>query len=107
MNPQVTSQDVQHSSQCIENERYVLKTAFDSAQMVLARTELKARQATRGHSHANEEIYNFFDACLLKLDDDYLQVRAGDMVLIPAHVFHQVINPTEEVVCFNCFYAKR
>lgn len=102
----LTDTSVTLCNDILENERYILKTAFKSNEMVLSRTELKPFQETRGHTHINEEIYIFEDACVLKLDQSFYDIKKNDVVFIPSAVFHQVINNSENIVCFNCFYPK-
>ena len=88
------------------NETYILTDNKKLKNLVLSSTYLKPRKETRGHSHqGQEEIYFFiFGHGKLKLDDDVLDVKAGDVVQIPDGAFHKVINESDESLYFVCVF---
>ena len=85
------------------NERYDLFVDVGET-LTVATTFLKPKQETLGHSHPNVENYYFHNDCILKIGDDRYTIKAPLKVHIPSNVFHQVINPYNNVVVFTCTY---
>lgn len=70
--------------------------------LVLSKTVLNPEKATRGHKHDNlDEIYFFEEGegCI-QLDQEFIDVEPGSVVLIPGGVFHRVHNPTNSRLVF-------
>lgn len=70
-------------------------------------TVLHPHQATGGHSHAGdeEEYYVFVKGVgRMQLGDEEAPVGAGEVVAIPAKVFHKVYNEGDEDLVFFCVF---
>lgn len=89
-----------------DNETYVLRDNKFLKNLVVSSTELKAGMSTRGHSHADqEEVYYFVSGSgRMELDDQLLDVKENDVVLIPDGAFHRVHNPTNKPLYFVCVF---
>lgn len=77
--------------------------------LTLSKTILKPSNNTKGHSHSGlEEVYFFLSGKgRIKLDDEFIDVTSGDIILINEGVFHQVFNDSdEETLEFNCVFQK-
>lgn len=75
-----------------EDDRYKVVDNKTLNNLVLSSTNLYAGKSTTGHKHeGQEEIYYFVQGSgRIELDDDTLNVRQGDVVLIEDGVFHRV-----------------
>ena len=87
-----------------ESLRYVLTTQLIEHSLTVASTYLQPHQSTRGHSHPNPENYFFHSDCILKLDDEEIEIKAPQHIHIQPNVFHQVFNPSDNIVAFTCTY---
>ena len=89
-----------------DNDTYLLKDNKTLKTLVLSSTKLYRGQATRGHSHpGQEEVYFFVQGTgMMIVGEDKFRVNAGDIILIPDGVFHQVINDGEMHLLFNCVF---
>lgn len=90
-----------------DNETYVLKDNKTLNNLVLSSTDLKAGQATRGHSHpGQEEVYYFISGTgEMQIDDKKFNVQGGDVVLIPDGAFHRVYNGSKvSTLYFICVF---
>ena len=77
--------------------------------LTLSKTILYPLQKTSGHSHEGlEEVYFFqYGIGRMQLDDEFIQVKEGDIVLIPAGAYHRVYNDmTDEDLEFICVFQK-
>lgn len=75
--------------------------------LTLSKTILSPWQETSGHLHSGlEEVYFFQSGNgRMQLDDEFMKVTAGDVVLIPEGIFHKVYNDSsEEVLTFICVF---
>lgn len=75
--------------------------------LTLSKTVLSPWQETSGHSHDGlEEVYFFQSGNgRMQLDDEFIKVTAGDIVLIPAGAFHKVYNDSsDQVLTFICVF---
>lgn len=81
-----------------EDDRYLLQDNSFLENLVLSHTTLKPGQATKGHSHAEqEEVYIFLAGHgVMKIDDTFHAVEMDSVVQIKKGEFHQVINASEE-----------
>jgi len=92
-----------------DNETYTLKDNNFLNNLTLSQTYLKPGQATRGHSHDNqEEVYTFTRGngtmVIGEVEHDALP---GDTFLIKAGNFHRVINKSDLEPCvFTCVFEK-
>lgn len=92
-----------------DNDTYTVIDNTFLNNLTLSKTVLKPLKHTNGHSHAGlEEIYFFLNGNgRIKLDDDFINVTSGDVILINEGVFHQVFNDSaENVLEFNCVFQK-
>ena len=89
-----------------DNETYILQDNKTLKNLVLRSTLLKPNQETRGHSHdGQEEVYYFIEGRgEILLEDKYLDIQAGDIILIPDGAYHKVINTTSEYLYFICVF---
>jgi mannose-6-phosphate isomerase-like protein (cupin superfamily) len=89
-----------------DNETYLLKDNKTLKNLVLSSTMLHPMKETRGHKHeGQEEVYYFVSGSgQMHLDDEFVLVKAGDVVLIPDGAFHKVINDTDEPLYFVCVF---
>ena len=89
-----------------DNETYILQDNKTLKNLVLSSTLLKPNQETRGHSHdGQEEVYYFIEGRgEILLEDKYLDIQAGDIILIPDGAYHKVINTTSEYLYFICVF---
>ena len=94
-----------------ENETYKLRDNTKLNNLVLSSTELKPGRSTRGHKHdEQEEVYHFITGYgEMELNDDKFKVKGGDIIMIPAGVFHRVHNSSKHsALYFVCvFEGKR
>ena len=77
--------------------------------LTLSKTILYPLQKTSGHSHEGlEEVYFFQHGTgRMQLDDEFVSVNAGDIVLIPAGAYHRVYNDmADEDLEFICVFQK-
>jgi len=89
-----------------DNETYILQDNKTLKNLVLSSTLLKPNKETRGHSHdGQEEVYYFIEGRgEILLEDKYLDIQAGDIILIPDGAYHKVINTTSEYLYFICVF---
>lgn len=75
-----------------DNEQYRLTDNRELKNLVVSRTELKARKSTNGHKHDGlEEVYIFTRGNgSMQIDDRLFAVCSGDVVIVPAGAFHKV-----------------
>ena len=90
-----------------KSEAYSIYNLVNSKELVLARTVLNPYHATQGQHHDYEEIYSFKNDCVLILGEQETLVKPNQLVVVPPHVFHKVINNTGAPVTFDCFYARK
>lgn len=77
--------------------------------LTLSKTILYPLQRTGGHSHEGlEEVYFFQSGDgRMQLDDEFIQVKGGDIVLIPAGAYHRVYNDMiDEDLEFVCVFQR-
>ena len=92
-----------------DNETYVLEDNNFLENLVLSRTFLKPGQATRGHSHENqEEVYIFTEGdALMVIGEETYPAKSGDTFLIKKGNFHRVVNRSADHPCaFTCIFEK-
>jgi len=89
-----------------DNDVYTVQDNDFLNNLVLSQTRLKPGKETTGHSHDElEEVY-FFNSGTgrMKLGDEILEVKSGDVVLIKGGVFHKVYNDSEDMLIFTCVF---
>ena len=77
--------------------------------LTLSKTILYPLQRTGGHSHDGlEEVYFFQSGTgRMQLDEDFMPVKGGDIVLIPAGAYHRVYNDMiDEDLEFVCVFQR-
>ena len=93
-----------------DNDVYRLKDNTSLKNLVVSSTTLWANQSTRGHRHeGQEEVYYFIDGSgQMELDNELINVTAGDIVLIQDNVFHKVYNNSDHhPLYFVCVFDGR
>lgn len=85
---------------------YTLRDNKTLNKLVLSQTILHAAQNTNGHYHeGQEEVYFFVHGRgRMIVDENEMEVKAGDIVLIPDGLFHKVFNTGESDLVFNCVF---
>ena len=91
-----------------DNEIYKVYDLSSLNHLTVSLTELYPQKATTGHSHDNaDEVYIFIDGeGLMEVADRKLQVKAGDITLVPAGDFHKVYNQGEKTFSFWTIFEK-
>tara|TARA_B100001094_G_C17505305_1_gene472995 strand:- start:185 stop:535 length:351 start_codon:yes stop_codon:yes gene_type:complete len=98
-----------HGEVVKDNETYTLTDNNFLNNLTLSQTYLKPGQATRGHSHDNqEEVYTFTRGngtmVIGEVEHDAIP---GDTFLIKSGNFHRVINKSDLEPCvFTCVFEK-
>tara|TARA_R100001463_G_scaffold8717_4_gene26572 strand:- start:7248 stop:7601 length:354 start_codon:yes stop_codon:yes gene_type:complete len=92
-----------------QDDRYIVKDNTRLRDLTLSSTRLKANKQTTGHSHeGQEEIYFFVQGQgKMKLDNETIDVKSNDVVLIEDNVFHKVINDSQDDLYFVCVFNKK
>lgn len=94
----------------VENEVYKITDALlvhdGKVRYTVSETRLNPREATRGHSHADQdEVYIFTKGSgRMVMDEDNFAVSEGDSVYVPAGVFHKVINESDIPLTFLAIF---
>lgn len=91
------------------NETYVVEDNTFLKNLTLSKTILHPFKETSGHSHDGlEEVYFFqYGFGRIQIDDNFMNVTTGDIVLIPAGAFHKVYNDSsKEDLTFVCVFQK-
>jgi mannose-6-phosphate isomerase-like protein (cupin superfamily) len=89
-----------------DNDVYTVQDNQLLNNLVLSQTRLKPGKETTGHHHEGlEEVY-FFNSGFgrMKLGDEMLDVKSGDVVLIPGGIFHKVYNDSDDMLVFTCVF---
>ncbi|KKR89215.1 MAG: cupin [Candidatus Wolfebacteria bacterium GW2011_GWA2_42_10] len=91
-----------------DNEIYKVYDLSDLNHLTVSLTELEPQKATTGHSHVDaDEVYVFIDGeGLMEAASRKIQVKTGDMVLVPAGDFHKVYNQGEKNLSFWTIFEK-
>ena len=90
-----------------QNKTYTLVDNTKLNNLVVSKTILHPQQNTNGHNHVGkEEVYHFVSGeGLIRVGDETIDVRGGDIVLIPDGWFHKVWNSSEiEDLVFVCIF---
>tara|TARA_B100000287_G_scaffold407417_1_gene432825 strand:- start:175 stop:525 length:351 start_codon:yes stop_codon:yes gene_type:complete len=98
-----------HGEVVKDNETYTLTDNNFLNNLTLSQTYLKPGQATRGHSHDNqEEVYTFTRGNgTMVIGEVEHDAMPGDTFLIKAGNFHRVINKSDSEPCvFTCVFEK-
>ena len=88
-----------------QDDRYVVKDNTELNNLVISSTTLFPFKSTTGHKHeGQEEVYIFKQGFgIMYLDDEPIQVSAGDTVLIHDGVHHRV-EAGEDGCYFICVF---
>jgi mannose-6-phosphate isomerase-like protein (cupin superfamily) len=92
-----------------EDERYIVRDNKSLNNLIVSSTDLKPNKNTTGHKHlGQEEVYYFLRGFgKMELDNDLLDVSAGDIILIEDNVFHKVYAGKEGLYFLCVFDGKR
>ena len=93
-----------------EDERYIVKDNLFGESSVLSSTFLTAGKSTTGHSHSGQEEVYFFTrgSGQMEIDNEFFDVKEGDIVCVNEGEFHRVHNTTPIGLLFLCvFEGKR
>lgn len=92
------------------NEVYTIYDNSYLSNLVLSQTILHVGKETTGHSHPGQEEVYFFVSGTGKMIVDHfafyheIEVKSGDIVLIPDGAFHKVYNTGSSDLIFNCVF---
>lgn len=92
-----------------DNDTYIVEDNTFLNNLTLSKTTLHPLMETTGHSHPGlEEVYFFKSGSgRIQLDDDFIGITEGDIILIGDGVFHKVYNDSvKEDLEFVCVFQK-
>jgi len=91
-----------------QDDRYVVKDNTKLNNLVVSSTTLFPLKSTTGHKHkGQEEVYFFVNGSgIIYLDNEPINVKAGDTVLIEDGVHHRV-EASEDGCYFVCVFDGR
>jgi mannose-6-phosphate isomerase-like protein (cupin superfamily) len=91
-----------------DTDVYVVEDNTFLNNLTLSKTTLHESKNTSGHSHEGlEEVYFFYSGTgKMQIDEKFMDVQGGDIVLIPAGAFHKVYNNSDEDLEFVCVFQK-
>tara|TARA_B110000438_G_C15808442_1_gene648511 strand:- start:373 stop:702 length:330 start_codon:yes stop_codon:yes gene_type:complete len=92
-----------------EDERYVVRDNKALKNLILSSTDLKPNKSTTGHKHkGQEEVYYFLKGFgEMQLDNEKVDVFAGDVILIEDGVSHKVKSGKDGLYFICIFNGKR
>lgn len=87
------------------DDRYVVKDNNQLNNLILSSTDLKPGKSTTGHTHpGQEEVYQIVRGTgVMELDDKFIGIKAGDIILIPDGAFHRV-HASDDGCYFVCVF---
>lgn len=91
-----------------DNEIYKVYDLSELSNLTLSLTELNPQKSTTGHSHDNaDEVYVFINGSgSMEIGEKTLEVKGGDVALVPRGNFHKVHNKGEEIFSFWTVFEK-
>lgn len=91
-----------------DNEIYKVYDLAELKDLNLSLTELYPQKSTTGHSHEGaDEVHVFIDGeGMMEIGQKTLNVKAGDLALVPSGDFHKVHNKGEGVLSFWTIFEK-
>lgn len=92
-----------------DNDVYLLEDNTCLNHLTVSKTTLHPNKHTTGHSHPGlEEVYMFTSGIgRIMIDDDFYDVKAGSLYMIPDGAFHRVYNDSEsEDLIFIAIFEK-
>ena len=91
-----------------DNEIYKVYDLSDLRDLNISLTELNPNKSTTGHSHeVTDEVYVFIDGDgFMEVGKQTLNVKSGDLVLVPRGDFHRVYNKTGKILSFWTVFEK-
>jgi len=91
-----------------EDERYTVKDNTILNNLIVSSTKLNPNKKTTGHKHSGqEEVYVFVEGSgTMWLDEEQIEVKKDDVVLIQDGVFHKV-EASDQGLYFVCIFDGR
>ena len=91
-----------------ETEVYTVIDNLKLDKLVLSQIILHRGQETKGHSHDGvEEVYFFqFGQGKMRVGNEFVDVRAGSIVLVPDGHLHRVYNTGSTDLVFHTVYNR-
>jgi mannose-6-phosphate isomerase-like protein (cupin superfamily) len=91
-----------------DNELYKVYDLTELKHLNVSLTELYPQKSTTGHSHDTaDEVYVFIGGQgVMEIGEKTLEVKAGDLALVPAGDFHKVHNKGEGLLSFWTIFEK-
>lgn len=91
-----------------DNEIYKVYDLTTLRDLNVSLTELNPNKSTTGHSHdAADEVFVFIDGeGTMEMGSQTLEVKSGDLVLVPHGNFHRVRNQKEKTLSFWTIFEK-
>lgn len=91
-----------------DNDIYKVYDLSELERLILSLTELYPEKSTTGHSHASaDEVYFFIDGNgIIEVGNRKFDVKAGDVILVPAGDFHKVYNKRKKNLNFWTIFEK-
>jgi mannose-6-phosphate isomerase-like protein (cupin superfamily) len=89
-----------------DTEVYVVEDNRFLNNLCVSKTILHPDKETSGHSHLGlEEVYFFKSGTgIMQLDDQRIDVKSDDIILIPDGTFHKVFNTGNSDLIFVCVF---
>jgi len=89
-----------------DTEVYVVEDNRFLSNLCVSKTILHPGKETSGHSHPGlEEVYFFKSGTgIIQLDDEKIEVKSEDIILIPDGAFHKVFNTGNQDLVFVCVF---
>tara|TARA_R110002020_G_scaffold39373_3_gene117222 strand:- start:307 stop:639 length:333 start_codon:yes stop_codon:yes gene_type:complete len=89
-----------------KDARYIVTDNNFGENLVLSSTFLTGKKSTNGHLHeGQEEVYFFVSGSgLMEIDNEFINVKEGDIVCVEGGEFHRVYNTTDVGLLFVCVF---
>ena len=91
-----------------DNDIYRVYDLPDLEHLNISLTELYPQKSTTGHSHDNaDEVYVFISGeGTMEVGQKTLNIKGGDIALVPRGDFHKVHNKGEKILSFWTIFEK-
>lgn len=99
--------DLEKIGRVVKQDDIYTVSDFSMRNLVVSKTVLYPNKNTRGHFHDVDEVYYFVEGSgRIKLDNELIDINAGDVVIVTPNVFHQVFNHGESDLIFLSIFEK-